>query len=233
MLEKPHLFYQWSVKKQLAFVGTIVLFLVVIFAMSLYGSIAHQQFWTGIFIPLIVLTLAPFVDLPLGVKNGKFSYYAPLFILEKRKDQLVMHGGTLFDYFFVFNWSDRGRAAQNKSMHSLLKGCIALADAYQGQAVTFTGTSYFFNEKTAQRMGFTVQPPPYNERFILYLNYIGITAMHSFVNNRLSFPNMSTILSVQITAEQLNANKDQMIRMCDALEARMERTSTLRKSLSH
>ena len=75
-------------------------------------------YWLGFWmlIPLVVgfslSVFAPFVDVPGGVKAGSLIYYSPLLIGEKVKNQrLVLHGGSLFDYYFVL---DRTANAQQR-----------------------------------------------------------------------------------------------------------------------
>lgn len=232
MLEKPHLFYQWSVKKQLAFMISIGVFLAVLTGFGIYSSLVLAQGWLAIFAPFILITLASFIDMPMGKKSGRFTYYAPLFILENRKGNMVMHGGTLFDYFFVFDWKDRGMKARYQSMHDMLDGCLALAKQYNSnEEIHFTGTSYFFHEKTAKKLGFEVMKPSFNDLFILYLNYFSLMLMFSFTNKRLSFPSLSKTVCVRISNHQILANQAKFEQLRDLMARRLNAPITLHKSL--
>ena len=54
-------------------------------------------------ISMMILIIAPFFDVPSLIENGQLKYYSLFLLAEQEKDGIItIHGGTLFDYYFVF-----------------------------------------------------------------------------------------------------------------------------------
>ena len=154
-MELKHRFYLKSKKEQvwiqirIGFIAFLILLLNFLICWK-----------TGFFIPLILgipITLslvAPFFDVPALKKSGDIIYYSPLFLAEKqKKDKITVHGGTLFDYFFVIDRNLNGRKRMNFILQQYLEGLNRLIDRLEqenSENLTIHGTSYILNERTAQ-----------------------------------------------------------------------------------
>ena len=63
-------------------------------------------------IVIIISLIAPFFDVPSLVEKGSLKYHSLFLISEKKNKEIIkIHGGTLFDYYFVFNenWNGKER----------------------------------------------------------------------------------------------------------------------------
>jgi len=104
-------------------------------------------------VPLFIITLsiiAPFFDTPSLAKRGELIYYSPLFLTEKEKNGVItIHGGTLFDYYYVIDRKLNGSQRTNLIIEGYLDGLLNLIEAYEGKvsnSIKIKGTSYIINE---------------------------------------------------------------------------------------
>ena len=215
MQSPPHKFYEWSKLKQNAFLFLFGFFFFGLTILSFSGLIIGW-YWTIFLYPLIFV-IAQFIDTPLGYRSGRLIYFSPLFLVEKVKtDEYVLHGGTAFDYFFVFTWKDKGESARRQVMKSFLSGLLEFAehlDRNQLSEVKVRGSSYFFNERNAQRYGFEVLNTEMSQKIILGLNFAVLLLMYSFTKGKLSFPPIREIKTVSSTGRNLIDTKDQISRV--------------------
>lgn len=214
-----HRFYAWSRHKQNLFIGLSIglFFLLIIASMS---GLIFNRFWTLLLFPLIFIP-AQFVDTPSGVRSGRFIYFSPLFIVEKQKDDFILHGGTLFDYLFVFNWQDLGEPARRKVVAEFLSGLNAFVHYLEDQKlhdVEISGTSYFFNGRNAERYGFETAPVAGAQQVIIGFNFLVLMATYSFTQGRLVFPPLNQLKAVKSDGKTLIQHKDQLAKIVGRLE---------------
>lgn len=217
-----HAFYDLTVNQQrwfqLKLTGVFILFnLVVGFAL----------YWLGLWllIPLVaglsLSVFAPFVDVPGGVKAGSLIYYSPLLIGEKIKNQcLVLHSGSLFDYYFVLDRSHNAQQRRKSVFACYIDGLLNLIEQYEQQQpvdIKIRATSYILNRRTAKKIGLKPTEPDMLKRFILYFNFINLTCALSLLNCKLTWPDMRKISSFEGELDTLIAKKAELI----ALRARL------------
>ena len=212
MLQTPHRFYQWSRREQNLFLICCgLLFLAIILFCII--ALLFGWIWVLLFYPTIFI-LAQFIDTPVGQREGRLLYFSPLFLVEKGKDgTFTLHGGTLFDVLFVFNWQDRGEPARRKMITEFLGGLLAFTQFLKENNlddVTIKGSSYFFSERNAQRYGFNIEPLNQGQKLILYINYVVILLTYSFTNGKLSRPPIGQTKSVQCTGKDLLAHQQKL-----------------------
>ena len=207
-----HDFYLKSEAEQKFFIWKVASLLLFISAMILFICWITGWYFLLLLFAGILMIFAPFIDTPSGKKQGKLIYYSPLFIVEKQKeDKLVLHGGTLFDYYFVID-RDQNSAERTKFiLRNYLQGIVNMIHEYEQSGKPnpkIKATSYIINERTAKKAGFKVVKTDGLQSIILFLNYIPLTLSYSISKGKLSFPNISKVKSYKCEMKDLIARKD-------------------------
>jgi hypothetical protein len=179
-------------------------------------------------IPLIftvsLLILAPFIDVPSGVKSGNFIYYSPLLMGEKiKKNRLVLHSGSLFDYYFVLDRKSNSQERKKNVFSANIEGLLKLINQYENNQPThikIKATSYIINPRTAKKLGLQKTDSDMLQYFILYLNFFNLTCALSLLNNKLTWPKISKTFTYEGDLDSLIAKKSNLI----ALQNRLNKT---------
>lgn len=143
--------------------------------------------------------IAPFFDVPSLKKEGKLNYHSLLFYAEKPKGGVIeIHGGTLFDYVFVFDEKLKGRQRMNFIIQQYLEGLLNLMEENDDKQTTMIrGTSYILNTRTAERLGFRIVKTDLLQRLILTYNYFNILITNSIAKGKLSFPKLKETKTIE------------------------------------
>jgi hypothetical protein len=153
----------------------------------------------------------PFFDTPARKKSGELIYYSSLFIIEKPKNGIInIHGGTLFDYFYVIDRKMNGNQRTKFIIQNYLQGLLSLIEKYENTKHTdlkVSGTSYIINERTAKKIGFTIVKTDSLQRMILTYIYFNILISNSIAKNKISFPNLRKIKTFETDLNQLIKRK--------------------------
>jgi len=152
-----HRFYNKNKKEQNRILIVLAIYSLAIILLSVIISIYSGIYLIGILTFAITLSIiAPFFDMLSLKKNGRMIYYSPLFITEKPKNGLIkIHGGTLFDYYFVIDKKMNGKQRTNFIIQQYLDGLLHLIEKYKDdKKIKIRGTSYIINERTAEKIGF-------------------------------------------------------------------------------
>ena len=220
MIDKPHRFYHWPTYAQWAFIIITAIIVLLIFGIIIYLSILHLTLLPFLLFPLTTILIS-FVDTPFNKLTKKLYYYAPLFIVEKKTGKYILHGGTFFDYLFVLGCRSRGIANRKIVLMDLLNGLLNLIDEIEqekSEKLTISGTSYFFNERTARRFGFDIQSPEVSQVILMMLNYLPITLSYSMIDGKLAFPKLNKIKKASISGPKLVNEKDKILRLIERLQ---------------
>lgn len=170
---------------------------------------------------MIVLSIvAPFFDVPSLKKSGKLIYYSSLFLTEKPKNELIkIHGGTLFDYFFVIDRKMNGKQRTKLIIQQYLSGLLSLIEEHKdNKQVKIRGTSYIINKKTAEKIGFKVTKTDFSQKAVLTYNYFNILISNSIAKNKLSFPNLGKTRTFEAKISQLIEKKRYLERLNESLK---------------
>ena len=215
MEHSRHPFFRLTEQQQNKFVMHAVL--LALFALAIVGFIFYLL---GI-LPLMLLVfamgltlLAPFVDMPGGIREGKLRYLSPFLIAEKeRKGVIVVHAATLFDYYFLFDKTmpvaQRKRAVQQ----GMLEGVLQLISEYEHkdeedvEGLKVRTTSYIINARTAAKLGMQQQPTDGLQLMILYYNYFNLTASYSMLHKQLKFPSVKSVQTFEGSISELIKRK--------------------------
>lgn len=215
-----HKFYQKSKKEQNQIFATIAIATILILIIAIFIALKLNLRLTGILIFAIVLSIiAPFFDMPSLKKSGKMIYYSPLFITEKPKNGTIkIHGGTLFDYYFVIDKTLNGKQRTDFIIQQYIQGLLCLMEKHGNESdMKIRGTSYILNPRTAEKLGFTVTRTDILQRFILTYNYFNILISNSIAKNRLSFPKLNNTITFETDFKQLAQHKDYIYKLNNTL----------------
>ncbi len=220
-----HRFYSLPPKQQFIFQLKLALgFIVFNLAM---GAVLFSVGLPVLSILVIALSLsvfAPFIDVPSGVKAGSLIYYSPLLIGEKiRKKRLVLHSGSLFDYYFVLNKTDSAQQKRKQVFTAYVEGLLTLIEHFEQQpqnGITVKASSYIINSRTASKLGLKAVNHDFIQRLILYFNAINLTCALSLLNNRLTWPNLLKVQTFEGTLDDLIAKKAHLIKLQKRLSAK-------------
>lgn len=216
-----HRFYNKNKKEQnrILFVIAICSFIIVLF--SIIISVYSGIYLIGILTIAITLSLiAPFFDMPSLRKNGRMIYYSPLFITEKPKNELIkIHGGTLFDYYFVIDTKMNGTQRTNFIIQQYLEGLLHLIEKYEkDKKMKIRGTSYILNRRTAEKIGFEIVETDILQKIILIYNYFNILISNSIAKNKLSFPKLNKTKTFEAEVGQLLERKEYIEKLNKSLK---------------
>lgn len=218
-----HKFYQKPESEQKRILWKSGGFLFFVCSSILVIAYLSDLYFLGFLVPVVMLIAAPFLDLPMGRKNGKFIYYSPLFITEPEKNnKVVVHGGTLFDYLYTINPDLKGRDRTRFVLYGYVLGLIRfISDHENGNKddLQIRGTSYIINHRTAARFGLKPVRTDFFQFMILLLNYIPITISYSFIKQSIHFPKISEIETYEGKLSDLSRNKEKLIQLKRHFEA--------------
>ena len=186
--------------------------------------VVAQRPFAVLFWPLAV-SVFHFSTTPIFTRLGLFRYHSPMLKATIRTRSLYeIHAGTSFDFLRAFRWSDRGPAAARQFLLWVLEGLLDIASLVErGElpgTVRIVGTSYFFREASAWRLGFTVQPASLRLKLNLFLNLLDITWMLSFCRGRIAFPNVLAAREAAILGEELARRKGDILKLIERLRRR-------------
>lgn len=204
-------FFQLSKNGQRRFQFKIIL--VTVLGLLTFGIflflISPKLIYLCIFlVPIIMTIIAPFFDVPAQVEKGDLKYYSMFFFAEKLKKGVIkIHGGTLFDYYFAFSSEMTQREKTKLVLLEYLKGLNELIQTTE-ENIRIQGTTYFINEKTANRLGLKKVATNEGQKLILWFNFINITLSMSIVNQKLVFPNLSNIMTFEGKVKDLKKKEE-------------------------
>ena len=172
-------------------------------------------------IAITLSIIAPFFDMPSLKKNGKMIYYSPLFITEQPKNGLIIiHGGTLFDYYFVIEKKMNGKQRTDFIIQQYLSGLLNLIEKYESEKeLKIQGTSYIINERTAEKIGFKIVETDILQKIILAYNYFNILIANSIAKNKISFPKLNEIKTFETDISHLLERKEYIEKLNKSLKS--------------
>ncbi|MBL8111279.1 MAG: hypothetical protein JNK60_00220 [Acidobacteria bacterium] len=178
--------------------------------------------WTGLLAFPITYSFFYVVSNPALRLLGVFRYHSPLLKVSLRSRRYYeVHSGTLFDYVLLFRWKDRGCRATRQILGLFLEGFLDIANAVERGEIArdthIVGTSYFFSEKSAERLGFRLESAGLRLRLVLLVSYAELALLHSFARGRISFPNVLKVRTAVVRGDELLARRDEMRRILGRL----------------
>ncbi len=204
-----HITVQWI----LALLMLMMLFSIFMFWIKLLAN--HL-----VVLPLIILmpTLVQFFAAPMAKLVGIHTYLSPmLFVNNATNKKYEIHNGTPFDYLLVMSKTRMGIGFRNMMLSYFLDGLLKIIEEIEAgelpESVIVQGNSYFFNARTASKLGFEVSETSISVRINLLVNYFDLTWMYSLSRGCLSFPKIADVKTGEITGTRLVMNKEKLIRL--------------------
>jgi hypothetical protein len=165
-----------------------------------------------IFLIFVLVPLQHFLVTPLIKLSGTYEYLSPmLLVYNPNEKEYDLHNGTSFDYLFIMRGVKAGIPLRNKLLAYYFEGLLKIIERLEEEKIPSTimikGSSYFFSERTAKRLGFEIFETDASVRFNIVLNYLDLTWMYSLSRGKLSFPKLKGVQTAQITGEKLLLQK--------------------------
>lgn len=160
--------------------------------------------------------LAPFLNLvsvPFFRLIGYYKYLNPYVISTVQTNKKYdLHNIFTFDYLVNFKWSDRGKRAQKILLGNYLKALITIIERIENNQlspkVKIVGHSYFFNERTAKKLGFTISQASLFWKLNSILQFIELTYLYSFSQGKLVIPKFWKVKKAEIIGSDLVTKKE-------------------------
>lgn len=206
---------QWTVTGLL----TAMILAVMGIWLEMTASNPLNYFWFLFFIPFLQFGLTPLF------RFLKFYHYlSPMLLVYAPSPQKYdLHNGTSFDYLFVMRGVPPGHTFQQVMLTYYLEGLLEVIRLLESGAVPLTveivGTSYFFSENTAKRLGFSLAEPSTFYKFNIYVNYLDLTWMYSLSKGKFTLPRVDNIKKATTTGAQLVERKAYILKLYERLQA--------------
>ena len=161
---------------------------------------------------VLYVPISQFLYTPLFTLTGGYTYYSPMLLgYMSNEKQIDLHSGTSFDHLFVLRNCKPGIELRNRLLAYHLEGLLFLISLIENkqipESVTLVGTSYFFNDRTLQRLGFQIEKASTFYRANLFLNFIDLFWMYSLSRGKVSMPALWKAKKAQIQGAALVAQK--------------------------
>ncbi len=147
---KQPLFLQW--------IEAILLLVIGFYPALVIIELTYAQPLLGLLF-LFYIPVGQFSTTPIFKLTGIYKYYSPMLLGYMANDnQIDLHSGSSFDYLFVMRKYKSGIALRNGLLAYHLQGLLNIISQIENNAVpktvSISGTSYFFNERTLNKIGF-------------------------------------------------------------------------------
>lgn len=164
---------------------------------------------------VLYVPITQFLYTPLFTLIGGYTYYSPMLLgYMANEKQIDLHSGTSFDHLFVLRNCKPGIELRNRLLAYHLEGLLHLISLIENkqvpESVTIVGTSYFFNDRTLQKLGFQIEQASTFYRANLFLNFIDLFWMYSLSQGKVSFPALWEAKKASIQGAALVAQKSKL-----------------------
>jgi hypothetical protein len=174
---------------------------------------------------ILYIPISQFLFTPIYKLTGGYTYYSPMLLGYMANDkQIDLHSGTSFDHLFVLRKYKSGIPLRNRIMMYHLDGLLKLIqlieDKHIPESVNIIGTSYFFSERTLDKLGFQIEKATLFYRINLFINFIDLFWMYSLSKGKFAIPAVWDAKKAMITGDALVAQKTKFEGLYQKLEAK-------------
>jgi hypothetical protein len=179
------------------------------------GSTLSITVWLGIkispfyfFLVPICLYIAKNASMPFWVQIGVFEHYSPMLVIVRnsKKKVIELHSGSIFDMFTIGNITTSGFRWRRKIFLSFMEGLLKLIKDLKEKELNdyrIEGSSYFFNVKTVEKLGFSVVKASLWHKIKLFVFSPEFILMYSFVQGKFSIPPITKIKKAVVDSSRL------------------------------
>jgi len=195
--------------------------IILIFILSVWiKTVSESKIWMLLII--IIVPVIQFLITPLFTLLKFYHYYSPMVVsFGNNKTVIDLHNGTSFDYLLEMSKIKAGIRWKNKMLFHYLNALLKIISQIENGDITnstiIRGSSYFLSERSAKKLGFSVNKTSMIEKFNIALNYFDLVWMYSFTNGKITFPNLTKITTVRITGVELVQNKQKISGLANRL----------------
>ncbi len=163
---------------------------------------------------------------PLFTLIGMYKYLSPMLLAyAPNPKKYDLHNGTSFDYLFLYQKGTRGYLWQSILLKYYLDGLLAIVQELEEEkipeSIVIRGSSYFFSERTAQKLGFELRSTGFAEKLNIIANYLDLLWMYSLSKGRLRFPRLNNVKTAQTTGANLKEKKEELLNLKFFIEHRI------------
>lgn len=174
---------------------------------------------------VLYVPISQFLFTPIYKLTGGYTYYSPMLLGYMANDkQIDLHSGTSFDHLFVMRKYKSGTQLRNRLMMYHLEGLLNLIQLIEDKripaAVNIIGTSYFFNDRTLNNLGFQIEKASLFYRINLFLNFIDLFWMYSLSKGKFSIPSLWDAKKAITKGENLIAQKAKLEGLYEKLKSK-------------
>ena len=203
-------FIQWAIAILLMIIGFVPMMPVIT---KPYGLLLLP-----ILAPILNLASVPFFRL-----IGYYKYLTPLVLSTVQTDkEYDLHNVFTFDYLVNFKWADRGKKVQKTLLAHYFKALLVIIERIETEqlppSVKIVGHSYFFGDRTAEKLGFTVSKAGSFWVINSCLQFIELTYLYSFSRGKLAFPKFWKVQRAEISGHNLVMKKAYLQGLVNKLE---------------
>ncbi len=175
----------------------------------------HKDYKIAYILILIVPSSIQFFGAPIAKLSGLHKYLSPMLLVNSANDKKYeIHNGTTFDYLMVMNNVKSGPEFSKKMLVYYLEGLLKIIEKIEtnelSENVLIQGSSYFFNERTAKKLGFKLSKTNVAIKINMLVNYLDLIWMYSLSQGRLTFPNLINMQTVSVKGKYLVMNKTKL-----------------------
>lgn len=199
-----------------------VLFIMALGLMSAWIILFDKSFYSVLSI-FIFIPLTQFLATPLFTLLGLYKYLSPmLLVVNANEKKYDIHNGTSFDYLMIMRKIKPGREWQKTMLRYYIDGLLEIIKKIEegdlSNTVVIRGSSYFFSERTAEKMGFEIKKTGFGEKVNLLVNYLDLLGTYSASKGKLAFPNLNRIKTATIQGHDLCLQKDQLLQLLSIID---------------
>ena len=197
----------YEAPKAIQWIAAIILMLCGVVLVVPIMLLPYGLLFLPVIAPLLNLVSVPFCRL-----IGYYKYLNPYVLSTVQNDiKYDLHNIFTFDYLLNFRWKDRGRIAQKTLLVHYFKAILTIIERIENEQlspeVKIIGNSYFFNNRTAEKLGFTISKASAFWVINSALQFIELSYLYSFSKGKWAMPKFWKVKQAEIIGRDLVERK--------------------------